>query len=745
MHHFDFSHRTHIQQQFDDMLNGVTSDATFTAPFLINGNTDLISCQAFGAELNGQTVRVFGVIKPTSDIKEHELVFKEKEKLVKALHKTKKQVQLIKNDLTEAQHLAKFGFWRLDCENRIFCLTKTTQEMQGLNSSIVSYDELRSKLVPEQLELWDSSWNDVCEGKEFPTFDEHHYTFHDPPRLIWIRRSGRPTKFDEEGNVLEVSGVLVDLTELKNAIVAGNQANSAQSMFFATVSHEIRTPLNSYVFLIIYPSIIGMLSLLEQSSVLSDESQRILEIVNHSSSSLLSIITNILDFTRIESGKIELDQTEFHLPSIVDHVVEMHSDIARSKISVELVSTVDPVCDVMVVGDRNRLQQILINLVSNALKFTHNGYVRIQLRKQSIADGKISFILSCHDTGIGISTEDHGKLFDVFTQVNVQITTKYGGSGLGLAISGSLARMMGSNINVRSREGKGSVFKLQLTLPLVNPHEAAGPTYFRDHQCFVFCRRRPLSNFLLAQLRLMKTKCYGFEEPSRQTILNRITAIDAALQQFVFVDHEVFSEFIPLIKAGFEGSPVMVIDPKGSYGEYFTVHSPITYKMVKQFLSGRKRSTPYIHHRQTQTLRTPVNGGQFSILVADDHPLNRKVISLLLGSLGCVVTLVENGDKAVEKYRENPSAFDLVCLDYRMPYSGTQAAKDIRRYEDINNLSEVKILCLTGDASVESRYHTIESGMNSWMTKPVSRSDLITELGHLLPRKTRKSPRSTSR
>ncbi|KAL0251288.1 hypothetical protein GEMRC1_000501 [Eukaryota sp. GEM-RC1] len=335
--------------------------------------------------------------------------------------------------------------------------------------------------------------------------------------------------------------------------------------------------------------------------------------------------------------------------------------------------------------------------------------------------------------------EDLGKLFNVFTQANAQITTKYGGSGLGLAISGSLARMMGSNITVRSKEGKGSVFKLQLTLPLVNPHEAATPTYFRDHQCFVFCRRRLLSHFLLAQLRLMKTKCHGFEEPSRQTILNRITAIDTSFEQYVFVDHEVFSEFIPLIKAGFEGSPVMVIDPKGFYDEYFTVHSPITYKMVKQFLSGRKRSTAYIHHRQTQTLRTPVNGGQFSILVADDHPLNRKVISLLLGSLGCVVTLVDNGDKAVEKYRENPSAFDLVCLDYRMPYSGTQAAKDIRRYEGVNSLPEVKILCLTGDASVESRYHTIESGMNSWMAKPVSRSDLITELDHLLPRKSRRS------
>ncbi|KAL0252033.1 hypothetical protein GEMRC1_001245 [Eukaryota sp. GEM-RC1] len=743
MNHFDSNHRTHIQQQFDDVLNGVCSDAVFTAPFLIKNKTQLISCQAYGAQINGQTIRVFGVIKPTAetpDSKQHELEFREKERLLKTLDHKEDQLQSLAEDLEGAQRLAKLGFWRFYCNERVFSLTKLAQDMHGLHSSFVSFDELRNKLVPEHLAQWDSVWHDVVEGKEFPTFDEHRYTFHDPPRLIWVRKSGRPTKFDENGKVLEVTGVMTDLTELKDAISAADQANKAKSLFLATISHEIRTPLNSYVVLfIIHLSIIGLLSLFDQSTDLSDESQRILEIVNHSSSSLLSIITNILDFTRIESGRIALDQTEFHLPSIVDHVVEMHSDIARSKISVELLNTVDPVCDVMVTGDCNRLQQILINLVSNALKFTHDGYVRIQLRKQSIADGNLSFTLACHDTGIGISTEDLGKLFTVFTQANAHITTKYGGSGLGLAISGSLARMMGSNITVRSKEGKGSVFKLQLTLPLVHPHEAATPTYFRDHQCFVFSRRRPLPCYLLAQLRLMRVKCYGFEEPTRQTILNRITAIDTSLQQYVFVDHEVFSEFIPLIKAGFEGSPVMVIDPKGFYDEYFTVHSPITYKRVKQFLSGRKRSTAYIHHSQT-----PVNGGQFSILVADDHPLNRKVISLLLVSMGCVVTLVDNGDKAAEKYRENPSAYDLVCLDYRMPYSGTQAAKDIRRHEGINCLSEVKILCLTGDASIESRYHTIESGMNSWMAKPVSRSALITELDHLLPRSTRRPFRSRS-
>ncbi|KAL0250796.1 hypothetical protein GEMRC1_000010 [Eukaryota sp. GEM-RC1] len=716
MNHFDLTHKMHIQQQFDDVLNGVSSDAVFTAPFLINGKTQLISCQAFAAELNRHTVRVFGVIKPisdTPDFEQHKLEFKEKEKLLKTLHSKENQVLSIKKDLKDAQCLAY----------------KSAQEIHGLHSVSVSYDDFRNKLVPDFLQLWDSSWHDVFEGKEFPTFDEHRYTFDDPPRLIWVRKSGRPSKFDEDGKVLEVTGVMLDLTELNDAIVAASEANRAQSLFLATISHEIRTPLNSYVVLfIIHLSIIGLLSLLDQSADLSDESQRILEIVNHSSSSLLSIITNILDFTRIESGRIELDQTEFHLPSIIDHVIEIHSDIVGSKASVELLNTVDPVCDVMVVGDRNRIQQILINLVSNALKFTHSGYVRIQLRKQSIADKNLSFTLSCHDTGIGISTSDVGKLFNVFTQANAQITTKYGGSGLGLAISGSLARMMGSNITVRSREGKGSVFKLRLTLPLVHPHEAATPTYFRDHQCFVFCRRRPLSYFLLAQLRLMKTKCYGFEEPSRQSILNRITAIDTTLQQYIIVDHEVFSEFIPLIKAGFEGSPVMVIDPKGSYGEYSTVHSQITYKRVKQFLSGWKRSTPHLHYRKIQTLRAPVNGGQFSILVADDRPLNRKFISLLLGSLGCVVTLVDNGDKAAEKYRDNPSAYDLVCLDYRMPYSGTQAAKDIRRHEGMNGLSKVKILCLTGDVSVESRYHTINSGMNSWMAKPVSRSDLITEM-----------------
>ncbi|KAL0251451.1 hypothetical protein GEMRC1_000664 [Eukaryota sp. GEM-RC1] len=741
--HIDSTHKMHVQQQFDDVLNGVCTDAIFTAPLLINGNTQLISCQAYGAQINGQTVRVFGVIKPTSDIpdfKQHELESKEKVRLVKTLDHKEDELHSLTEDLEGAQRLAKLGFWRFYFNERLFFLTPTAQEIHGLDSSFVSFDELRSKLVPEHVAQWDSVWHDVLERKEIPTFDEHRYTFDDPPRLIWVRKSGRPTKFDDEGKILEVTGAMIDLTELKDAIVAADSANRAKTLFLATISHEIRTPLNSYVDLFItHLSIIGLLSLLEQSTDLSDESQRILQIVNHSSSSLLCIITNILDFTKIESGKIELDQTEFHLPSLIDHVVEMHSDLARSKISVELVSTVDPVCDVMVVGDRNRLQQILINLVSNALKFTHIGHVRIQLRKQSIADGNLSFTLSCHDTGIGISTEDLGKLFNVFTQANAQITTKYGGAGLGLAIAGSLARTMGSNITVRSREGKGSVFKLQLTLPLVHPHQAATPTYFRDHQCFVFCRRRPLRSYLLAQLRLMKTKCYGFEEPSRQTILNRITGIDTHLQRYVFVDHEVFSEFIPLIKAGFEGSPVMVIDPKGSYGEYFTVHSPITYKRVKQFLSGRKHSTPHLHHRKIQTLRAPVNGGQFSILVADDNSINRKVISLLLESLGCMVTLVDNGDKAVEKYQENPSAYDLICLDYRMPYSGTQAAKDIRRHEGVNGLSEVKILCLTGDASVESRYHTINSGMNSWMVKPVSRSALIAELDGILPRKSRRS------
>ncbi|KAL0250944.1 hypothetical protein GEMRC1_000158 [Eukaryota sp. GEM-RC1] len=242
INHFDSIHRIHIQQQFDDVLNGVCSDATFTAPFLINGNTDLISCQACGVELNGQIVRVFGVIKPTTDIpdfKQHELEFEEKEKLVKTLDHKENQLQSLTEELEGAQRLAKLGFWRFYCNERLFFLTPTAQEIHGLDSSSVSYDELRNKLVPEQLARWDSSWHDVLEGKEFPTFDEHRYTFHDPPRLIWVRKSGRPTMFDEEGKVLEVTGVMIDLTELKDAIVAADQANRAKSLFLATISHEI--------------------------------------------------------------------------------------------------------------------------------------------------------------------------------------------------------------------------------------------------------------------------------------------------------------------------------------------------------------------------------------------------------------------------------------------------------------------------------------------------------------------------
>ena len=239
--------------------------------------------------------------------------------------------------------------------------------------------------------------------------------------------------------------------------IAAEQADLAKSQFLATMSHEVRTPMNG---------ILGMASLL-QDTPLNEEQQDYTQTIRHSAESLLTILNDILDYTRLEAGQVALEQKPFRLSNLLKGVVDLQSPRAREK-GIALSYQLDAQADLELLGDPGRIRQILLNLVNNAVKFTEHGSINIVIQCKRQTSSDCTLLIHIHDTGIGISDEAKSKLFTMFTQADASITRKYGGTGLGLAICKRLLEQMHGQISVDSRLGHGSVFHVQITLPLAS-------------------------------------------------------------------------------------------------------------------------------------------------------------------------------------------------------------------------------------------------------------------------------------
>lgn len=529
----------------------------------------------------------------------------------------------------------------------------------------------------------------------------------------------------EDAQVRGFYALMTDITERKEAEILqaeseskARAANLAKSEFVANISHEIRTPMNA---------VLGIAQLLENTP-LQNEQREYVGIIRASGLSLITILNDVLDFSKIEAGRMDLEHERYDVEALLDAAAALLAANAANK-DIDVLIGIGPNVPRHLVGDFVRVQQVVTNLVSNAVKFTHTGYVSVLLDLDPTSD---SLHLSVSDTGIGITDTQQQRIFESFTQADASTTRKFGGTGLGLTITRRLVDMMGGEIILTSSSGEGSMFCVKI------PLEKGAPELVKSHltNCFIlidesehsrhlfvrtcdYCGYLAYSYASLTELRIAVTRSGLRLQPVTHVLLSA----SMRLQANTIREAMLAQGLQPTARIYIVNTPFM----RSNQGE---LHAPAIFGIVQ------KPITPKVLRKmvdQAEVSALPLATKDFAIsnlrvLLVEDNPVNQLVVKAMLSNKVKVLVVANNGEDGVELLRSHPEEFDVVLMDVQMPVmDGLEATRIIRE----QLMLDLPVVAMTAGVFAEEVDRCKSAGMSEFLPKPVVMEDMFNMLQRL--------------